>query len=110
MPDYTRIQNDTGPPIRDVLQTDGTPDDLSESTVRFTMWEPSGTVVIERNDENVTVQDTTDGAVRYDFDTEDLAQTGLYYFEWEVEWASTTITYRKANGRPKELEVLAEGA
>lgn len=111
--DYTRIENDTGRPIKDTLKTDGTADDVSGATVAFTMWDPSdGTVKIDENTANVALAtDGTDGRVNYEFASGDLDSPGTYAFEWEVTFSDGTIvTYRRENGDPKELLVRSEGA
>lgn len=113
MSDYTRIQNDTGHPIKDLLKTDGTTEDVSGATVAFTMWNAeTGNTKINENTTNVALAtDGTDGRVNYNFDSGDLDTAGVFYFEWEVTYADGTIvTYRSDSGAPKELKVLEEGA
>lgn len=112
MSDYTRIQNDTGRPIRDQLTTDGSADDITGATVVFTMWDAeTDAVKIDENTANVTIDDAATGKVRYDFQSGDLDTAGVFAFEWEVTYADgTIITYRRASGAPKELRVFAEGA
>lgn len=110
--DYTRIQNDTGRPIRDTLKTDGSADSLSGATVVFSLWVPgSDTPKVDENSSDVTVEPNGTGTVRYDFQSGDLDTAGLFYFEWEVTFADGTIvTYRKPDGSPKTLRVREEGA
>ena len=113
MSDWTRVENDTGPPIKDTLETDGSADDLTGATVAFTLWDPSdGTVKIDENTSNVTfTTDGSDGKVEYEFAADDLDTVGVYAVEWEVTFADgTVVTYRRENGDPKELRVRSEGA
>ena len=113
MADVTRVQNDTGPPIRDQLVTDGDPDDIDGATVAFTLWEAGGskTIIVDENTANVTIEDAATGQVRYDFQSGDLSDVDTYAYEWEVTYADgTIITYRRETGAPKELRVFEEGA
>lgn len=110
MPDYTRVQNDTGRKLQDTLKTDGSADDISGATVAFSMWD-SDTVKIDENTANTNVTDAANGEVEYDFQSGDLDTAQLWFFEWEVTFSDgTIITYRREDGTPKELLVLEEGA
>jgi hypothetical protein len=109
--DYTRIQNDTGRPIKDTLQTDGSADDLSGATVVFTMWQKGEPPKIDENSSNVDVEPAGTGTVDYNFQAGDLDTVARFFYEWEVTFADGTIvTYRDSNGDPKEIKVKAEGA
>lgn len=111
MTDYTRVENDTGPPIRDQLQTDGSPDDITGADVTFTLWEPRNGTLIEKDNSGVVIRDSTTGKVSYEFASGDLDQIGVFYYEWEVTFVDgEVVTYRDKNSNPRELEVVPEGA
>lgn len=109
--ELTRKQNDTGPPIDDTLQTDGSADDLSGATVAFTLW-PVGTdtPTVDENTSNVTVEDAANGQVEYSFASNDLNSTGVFYYEWEVTFSSGEIRTYPNDERGVPLKVVEEGS
>lgn len=116
MSDVRRTEGDTGPPIKDTLQTDGSADDLSGATVAFTLWDPQDdTLIQDENTSNVDVEPDGTGTVQYNFTDTDLdisvsIKRQLRY-EWEVTFSSGEVrTYRASDGAPKSITVFEEGA
>jgi len=60
---------------------DGTPIDLTDSTVRFIMVSAAGATVTDRP---VTVSDASNGQVTIDWQAEDTAEAGLFTAEFEI--------------------------
>lgn len=105
----TRKENDTGPPIESTLTTDGVADDLTGADVVFTLWKESdGTLKVE--EATATVVDASAGEVRYDLQSGDLDETGLFLFEWEVTFSDGTIQTYPNRREGARLHVIPEGA
>lgn len=105
----TRKQNDTGPPISDTLKTDGSADDLSGATVKFTLWKSDGTGIVDKNTANTSVEDAANGKVKYTLQSSDLESSGLYYYEWEVEYSNGEIRTYPNTEEGVRLVVVPEG-
>jgi len=87
---YRRTVADTESSIEDQLtgtQFDG--DAINVSIENFTEVEihierPDGTTITDDTSGGVTVENSTEGKVRYDLSDGDLDQSGQYRYEWEV--------------------------
>ena len=98
-----REQGDTGPPVDDTLKSDDSADDLTGATVAFSLWQSDGTVVVDEDTSNVTVEDAAAGDVEYAFSGTDLDSAGLHFYEWTVTFSDgTELTYpnTEADGVP----------
>jgi hypothetical protein len=91
--DATFVTGDDAPSLEVTLERDGSVIDLSNaSRVTFRMAEhPGATPVV---DASAVIADATDGLVRYDWASDDLADAGQYVAELEVAWNDgTTETF-----------------
>lgn len=109
----SRKQNDGGPPISDTLNLDGSGDDLTGATVRFTMW-PVGdrsNPKVDKNTSQVTVEDAGAGDVKFDFanDGSDLDTVGDFYYEWQVDLSSGETRTFPNDRDGVSLRVIEEG-
>jgi len=83
--EYRRVVGDTESSIEDQLTGDGTVISIEDfNAVEIHIEKPDGTVLTDDTTGAVTVENSTEGKVRYDFQSGDLDQTGRYRYEWEV--------------------------
>jgi hypothetical protein len=71
------------PPIDDTIKIDGTPVDLSTSTVAFSM-RPKNSANLKIDHAGVTQLSPTDGTIRYSWQTADVDTVGSYMGWWTV--------------------------
>lgn len=101
-----RVQNDTGEPINFTVVLDNEIKDLTSCTVNFIMKSPTS-VAINTGHTACTVVSATAGTCRYDFQSGDLSEVGLYTCDLQLtnsdstvvtEYAQYEITVRAENG------------
>ena len=107
--DFYLKNNDTSEAIeRELKDEDGNAEDLSTAVgVRFHMWKPDGTVVV---DAAATFPNGgADGIARYTWDPSDTTEPGSYLAEFEVE-VSAGQTETWPNHRDLQILIRDEGA
>lgn len=83
--DYRRVVGDTESAIEDTLTDGSTAVDISGfQSVEFHLTKPDDTSVSDDTNGAVTVEDSPNGQVKYDFQSGDLDQQGRYEYEWQV--------------------------
>jgi hypothetical protein len=100
---YERVVGDTESPIEDTLIDDGGVSDISGfQKVEFHLIKPDDTsVTATDSDAAVTVEDSVNGQVKYEFQSGDLDQDGRYRYEWEVTFGDGGIlTYPSSGWEP----------
>lgn len=85
-----------------------TPVVLSGLTVKFTLVNSAGTVVVNEGTTGVTVTEALTGKVQYDFQTTDVATAGTYYGWFTVYSGAEKDTY-PVGGRKLVIEISARG-
>jgi hypothetical protein len=80
--------------------------DLSGLTVKITLVNEAGTVVVNEGTTGVTVTDATNGKVQYDFQTADVATAGTYY-GWFTVYSGTEKDTYPVGGRKLVIEISA---
>lgn len=80
--------------------------DLSGLTVKFTMVNEAGTVIVNEATTGVTVTDATNGKVQYDFQTADVATAGTYY-GWFTVYSGTEHDTYPVGGRKLVIVISA---
>jgi len=84
----TYVEGDKGFDIAyQILNPDGTPADVSGSTVKFKMRTGAATLKV---DAAATIVDGPSGKVKYTFVAADLDAAASYVGEWEVSFAGGT--------------------
>jgi hypothetical protein len=97
---YRRVVGDTESPIEDQLTNDGTNTDISGfQSVEIHIEKPDGTVITADDTGNVTVGNSPEGLVKYDFQAGDLDQQGRYFYEWQVTFGDGGILTFPGDGR-----------
>jgi len=82
-------QNDTSPSLQAILKdASQTPIDLTGATVMFHMKSVGGTLKI---DAEMTITDSDNGVVQYDWVSGDTSTVGAYYVEFEVTYSDGGI-------------------
>jgi hypothetical protein len=81
------VAGETNPSLRDTINVDERPFDLTGFTVRFRMRDERDTVTLIDN--AAAIEDITGGKVRYDWDVGDLTQKGWFKGWWSVTEANT---------------------
>jgi hypothetical protein len=86
-------QNDTLPVLQATLyKGDGTVQDLTTGTVKLSMWNAAGTLVI--NEAACTiVGPATNGVAQYAWVAADTATAGTFRAEFHVYFASTQVSF-----------------
>ena len=100
-------QNDTGPALTDTLyDSNGNVVDLTGATVKFTMTDRFGVVVI--NAAAATVNSpATGGSVSYTWQAADLANAGTFRARWVVTFANGEVeSFPNADGSSTLLVVI----
>jgi hypothetical protein len=80
------------------------PTNLTGLSVKFTMVDSSGTVVV--NEATATVNDAANGLVQYDFQSGDVDTAGTFYGWFNVYSGSEFDTY-PVGGRKLVIEITA---
>ena len=89
MTDFEIKQNDTSPSIVAYLkQANGDSEDLIGASVRFKMVRSFDRELVI--DSEAEIVDSSNGEVRYNWESGDLAESGNFLAEWEVTWAAGT--------------------
>lgn len=88
---YRRVVGDTGPPIEDTLVADDSPVDISGADVSIHITKPDESLITADDSGAVTIESTSDGEVRYDFQSGDLDQEGRYLYEWQVTFSGGEV-------------------
>ena len=89
-------QNDTSPSLQATLKDSTlTPISLNGATVQFHMKSLDGVVKV---DETMTIVDSDNGIIRYDWQTGDTDTVGTYNVEFQVTYYDTTIETFPNNG------------
>ena len=81
---------------------------LTGLTVKFTLVNSAGTVVVNEATTGVTVTDAATGKVSYDFQAADVITAGTFYGWFSVYSGSEKDTY-PAGGRKLVIEISARG-
>lgn len=105
MADFVIKRNDTSPGLQDtLLDPAGNVVDISGgSLVRFHMYAQDRTTLVV--DASATIVDGPNGVVRYSWETQDTANAGWYWFEWEVTRPDTTIeTYPNSGYKSVKMD------
>ena len=89
-------QNDTSPSLQATLKDSNlTPINLNGATVEFHMKSLGGTIKVN---ETMTIVDSPNGIVKYDWQTGDTDTVGTYNVEFQVTYSDTTIETFPNNG------------
>lgn len=89
---YRRVVGDTEADIEDQLLADDSAEDISGfQSVAFHLEKPDDTVVTATDTGAVTVEDSVNGIVSYQFQSGDLDQQGRYRYEWEVTYGDGEV-------------------
>jgi hypothetical protein len=75
-------------------------------TVKFTLVNSAGTVIVNEATTGVTVTDATNGKVQYDFQTADVTTAGTFY-GWFTVYSGTEKDTYPAGGRKLVIEISA---
>ena len=81
---------------------------LAGLTVKFTMANSVGTVIVNEATTGVSVTNATTGKVQYDFQTADVATAGTYY-GWFTVYSGTEHDTYPVGGRKLVIEISARG-
>ena len=82
-------QNDTSPAIQATLQDyEGNPINLLGATVRFHMKSLGGNLKIDRP---VSITDSANGVILYEWQASDTDVAGTYYAEFEVTYSDSSV-------------------
>lgn len=101
MADFYIKQGDTRPTLtRQLLDEDGEPVDVTGATVRFTLEDPSGAVVV--TEQLCTVLDGPTGEVAYEWQPGDTDRDGAHLGEFEVTYADGGV---QTFPNPKQLTI-----
>ena len=79
---------------------------LAGLTVKFTLVNAAGTVVVNEATTGVTVTDATNGKVQYDFQTADVTTAGTFY-GWFTVYSGTEHDTYPVGGRKLVIEISA---
>ena len=79
---------------------------LTALTVKFTMVNEAGTVVVNEATTGVTVTDAANGKVQYDFQTADVATAGTFY-GWFTVYSGTEHDTYPIGGRKLVIQIDA---
>lgn len=89
---YRRVVGDTEGDIKDQLLADGSAEDISGfQSVELHLEKPDESVVTADDSGAVTVEDSPNGIVSYQFQSGDLDQQGRYRYEWEVTYGDGEV-------------------
>ena len=89
-------QNDTSPSLQATLKDSTlTPIGLNGATVQLHMKSLGGVVKVN---ETMTIVDSDNGIIRYDWQTGDTDTVGTYNVEFQVTYSDTTIETFPNNG------------
>lgn len=93
----TFVQGDTAPAIRAAIthDSDGTPVDLTDSTVMFQMRKADDRRFTVNA--SATITDEVTGQVSYDWGANDLSVPGTYAVQWEVTYADDRVQTTSPN-------------
>lgn len=92
MANFSLKRNDTSPAIQStLLDSNGSPVNLTEASVKFIMIDRKGIVKVNTSDNVSIVGDPKLGVVKYEWIAEDTDTKGDYQAEWEVTFSDTTI-------------------
>ena len=80
--------------------------DLSGLTVKFSMSDASGTLIVNEGTTGVTVTDAANGKVQYDFQTADVDTAGTFY-GWFTVYSGTEHDTYPVGGRKLVIEISA---
>ena len=81
-----------------LYRPDNSIEDLTDLTVKFAMYDTSGTAKVAETTDNVTVTDATAGEVQYDPQAADVNVVGTYYAYFIVEEAGAQDTFPASKG------------
>ena len=79
---------------------------LTGLTVKFTLVDSTGTVIVNEATTGVTVTDAANGKVQYDFQTGDVDTAGTYY-AWFTVYSGTEHDTYPVGGRKLVIEISA---
>ena len=106
IPKWSMKEGDTRPILAATLLAGGDIVDLtSADTVKFTMTDESGSVVIDLAPCAI-VSPATNGQVTYAWGADDTATPGLYQGEFKVTWGDSTVE-RFPNKTNFQVQILA---
>ena len=89
-------QNDTSPSLQATLKDSNlTPINLNGATVEFHMKSLDGVIKV---DETMTIVDSPNGIVKYDWQTGDTDTVGTYNVEFQVTYSDASIETFPNNG------------
>ena len=105
----TMKQGDTGPALTATLYNpDSSVANLTGATVKLNVRPfRGGTALIDHG--TVTLLDAANGRVSYTWQVADTANSGTFYVEWEVTYASGTVT-TYPNDRSAILNIVPQVA
>lgn len=85
--EFTIKRGNTSPAIRRTLSDSSGPVTLTGATVTFKMADSEGVLVVESE---ADVTDAENGEVTYDWVSEDTAEAGVFFGEFQVVYADQT--------------------
>ena len=96
---FTTKQNDTAPPIEQVLKdANGFPVNLTGASIKALMRvRPAGAVKVNGSAATI-VGSASNGRVRYNLTASDRDTADVYEFEWEVTFSSGEVQTFPGNG------------
>lgn len=81
---------------------------LTGLTVKFTMVDAAGTVIVNEATTGVSVTDAANGKVQYDFQAADVVAAGTFY-GWFTVYSGTEHDTYPVGGRKLVIEISARG-